>query len=497
MSRLIVGFLIMGMMLLPNVVEAKKADLAGKWYSALEGVLDTELDTYLSEADVGTIDGKVVGVIAPHAGYRASGFVAGYAYKVVQRVQPKKVIVVGFSHRRYYPEKVAVLADIGFTTPFGRARIDQNITKKLIEYSGRIMDMPQVFVEENSIEMQVPFIQKVCPDAEIVLVMLCDQRSANCDFLVDALYDVLQGEEDYIIIGSADMSHYLSYYEVKARDTNTISVIEELDSEVFYRQCMKQKRPDNLFCGYGAVYTTMKLSKRLGANEVEVLKYGSSGDSIGDKRKVVGYLSAAFVENVQAKQDVGADTDKGDDEMLNQTQRDELLKIARSTIDHYLETGESLEVVTDDEELKQDMGAFVTLHKNGQLRGCIGNMVARGPLYLAVRDMAIAAAVEDPRFPNVTPKEMEQIDIEISALSPMRKTNDYNEIVAGKHGVLVRQGGRSGVYLPQVATETGWDRDEFMTSLCAQKAGIPANAWRDGSCEIYLFTAEVFGEKEE
>ena len=182
--------------------------------------------------------------------------------------------------------------------------------------------------------------------------------------------------------------------------------------------------------------------------------------------------------------------------MFNVEQRKELLDIVRNTIKYYLEEGKSPEVEVEDEDLKKDMGAFVTLHKSGQLRGCMGNMVARGPLYLAVRDMAIAAAFEDPRFNPVTTDELGEIDIEISALSPMEKIDDHEIIEVGKHGVMVRKGWQSGVYLPQVADETGWTKEDFMNSLCAQKAGIPMDAWETGDCEIYIFTAEVFGEKE-
>ena len=185
-----------------------------------------------------------------------------------------------------------------------------------------------------------------------------------------------------------------------------------------------------------------------------------------------------------------------EDEMFTGDQKKKLLKMARDTIHHYLETGEALEVESD-EAFMEEMGAFVTLHKSGQLRGCIGHIVGDKPFYLTVRNMAIASAVEDPRFPSVRLDELDDIDIEISALSPMKKIDDYNEIQIPGHGVMVRRGWQSGVYLPQVATETGWDREEFMNSLCAQKAGIPMDAWKTGECEIYVFTAEVFGEKDE
>ena len=144
----------------------------------------------------------------------------------------------------------------------------------------------------------------------------------------------------------------------------------------------------------------------------------------------------------------------------------------------------------------QEMGAFVTLHKEGQLRGCIGNLVGQQPLYLTVRDMAVEAAVDDPRFPPVKLEELKDIEIEISALSPLKKIESADEIKMGIHGVLLRRGFNSGVFLPQVATETGWSKEDFLSELCSQKAGLPPLAWKDKSTEIYIFTAEVFSEKE-
>lgn len=182
--------------------------------------------------------------------------------------------------------------------------------------------------------------------------------------------------------------------------------------------------------------------------------------------------------------------------MLSEEQRQKMLKLARDSIIYYLENGKRLQVKEDDPVLNKEMGAFVTLHRDGRLRGCIGNMIGEGPFYLTVRDMAIAAATDDPRFPPVRPGEMNDIDIEISALSPMKKITDPEKIVAGKHGVMVKKGFTGGVYLPQVATEQGWGREEFMNSLCGHKAGMNADAWKKGECDIYIFTAEVFGEKE-
>ena len=247
-------------------------------------------------------------------------------------------------------------------------------------------------------------------------------------------------------------------------------------------------------CGAGAVYAVMLASKKLGADEVEVLKYANSGDITGEKNRVVGYFSAAFVKRGKAGVRENPKPEEG--EMFNEAQRRELLKIARQSISNYLKTGKKMDVDTDDEDLKRELGAFVTLHKNGQLRGCIGNMQAEGPLNLTIRDMALAAAFKDPRFGPVKADELDGIDVEISVLSPMRKIEDPEEIEMGKHGVMVKMGWKGGVYLPQVATETGWDREEFMNSLCAHKAGIPRDAWKTGDADIYVYTAEVFGEKD-
>jgi AmmeMemoRadiSam system protein B/AmmeMemoRadiSam system protein A len=494
-KRFLLASLVFALVFLPEGAPAKQADLAGSWYPASAGDLKAEIVKYLEDADVGRIEGEVLGVISPHAGIRFSGPVAAYSFRALMEDQPQKVIIVGFTHRRYFPGQISVLADSSYVTPLGRTRIDKTLTEKLLAYDERIRYIPEAFDSENSVELEVPFVQVALGDIELVLVALCDQRKDNADLLADALYDVLKDEKDYAIVASADMCHHLPYEEARKQDAGTIDAIKTFDPEGFYRKSILD-RDDRRMCGFGAVYAVMKACKSLGANEVKVLKYATSGDTYGMKASVVGYMSAAFVKSQASGPGPQAAEKAKEGNMLNSSQRKELLKIARDTIKEYLGTGKRLEPKVGDEVLKEDMGSFVTLHKNGMLRGCIGNMAATGPLYLTVRDMAIAAAAEDPRFPPVTLGELDEVDIEISVLSPMRKIDDYNEIEVGKHGVMVRMGWRGGVYLPQVADETGWDREQFMNSLCAHKAGIPADAWKTGKCEIYVFTAEVFGEKD-
>lgn len=182
--------------------------------------------------------------------------------------------------------------------------------------------------------------------------------------------------------------------------------------------------------------------------------------------------------------------------MLNSEEKKELLNIARKSIEGYLDKSEVPVLKSKSFELSQKNGVFVTLHKkNGDLRGCIGRMNAEEPLYKTVSEMAVESAFGDPRFEKVDKEELKNLIIEISILSPMQKINNTNEIKLGIHGVLVKRGFNSGVFLPQVATETGWNLEEFMSNLCAGKAGIPADSWKDKTTNIYVFTVEIISEK--
>lgn len=181
---------------------------------------------------------------------------------------------------------------------------------------------------------------------------------------------------------------------------------------------------------------------------------------------------------------------------MDRQQRKKLLGIARASIETYLRNSRRLEITEKDALLSQKRGAFVTLREAGELRGCIGNLASDEPLYLTVRDMAIEAAVGDPRFPELGLDELLDIEIEISVLSPLERISDPLAIKMGTHGVLLRKGAASGVFLPQVASETGWSREEFLSNLCAHKAGINPDAWKDNLSEIYIFTAEVFSESD-
>lgn len=172
-----------------------------------------------------------------------------------------------------------------------------------------------------------------------------------------------------------------------------------------------------------------------------------------------------------------------------------LLKVACDSIEAVITNGPGPKVESDDPELNTHCGCFVTLKNQAQLRGCIGQFTSEIPLIELVGQMAKASATGDPRFfaEPITADELNQLDIEISVLSPLKRTDEPLSLRLGIDGIYIKKGGASGCFLPQVATETGWSKQEFLSHCCAHKAGLAPDAWKKTETEVYLFTAEVFG----
>lgn len=491
--KLFYGILIIFVLMSPVNAEIKKSDFDGKWYSGSASQLKTEFTSYLKDAALAPFEVKdAIGFICPHAGYAASGPVAAYTFKAIQELAPKTVIIVGFTHRKHFTAS-AVYSGSGYQTPMGILEIDRELSLDIMSHGAQgIANLNDAFEEENSIEMIIPFLQHVAPKTKAVLIAIGNQSKNSWQSLADALYESLKDRKDYAIIASTDLSHYLPYTHAFKTDRTTARVLDTMNADNIFRTSLENDHA--LMCGISAVCAVMKTCSRLGAKEFVILNQQNSGDTLGDKSSVVGYLSAALVKSGALPKTDKAAEEKT--ELLSKDEQSTVLNLVRETITAHLSGKQLPELENPSPILEQDLGLFVTLHKRGALRGCIGNMIGTQPLWKGIREMAVAAATADPRFQKVTLKEMRDIDIEISVLSPLEKISDPNKIVVGTHGVLVRKGYLSGVYLPQVATETGWNREQFMNSLCAQKAGMDMNAWKTGDCDIYIFTATVFGEKD-
>ncbi len=467
--------------------EVKEADLAGSWYTASRPGLEKELKGYLDAANPEKIDGQILAIIAPHAGYVYSGPVAAYGYKAIESKGIKTVVVLGFSHRKYF-DGVSVYGGNFWKTPLGEIAVDTAMAQKIISSNPRFRFQKELFDDENSVEMQIPFIQMVLDDVKIVPIAFGSQNYSDAHALAAVLADLVKDRSDCLIVASTDLSHYHPYQDANSIDKHTIDTLGRLKAKEFYDE---GKMGICELCGLMPVTTALLVAEMLGYNKIKTLKYANSGDITGDKTKVVGYYTAAVYKAEKADNTTAV---KSESHMLNDSQQKRLLQIARESITSYVKDGKRRQFTEKDPLLNEQLGAFVTLHEAGELRGCIGNMMVSGPLYQTIADMAIEAATGDPRFQRLSTAEIDKIDIEISVLSPLKKVKSADEIKIPGHGVIVKKGFRSGVYLPQVATETGWNKEEFLTSLCAHKAALAPDAWKDPATEIYIFTAEVFGE---
>jgi hypothetical protein len=478
--------------------EVKQPNVAGAFYPDTPQELSQKIDGFLDAANPQPVAGDIFALIVPHAGYDFSGPTAAYAYKLIKGKGYKTVVIIGPSH--YYGfDGISVYADGVFHTPLGDVPVDAEFAHRLIGIGKDISFSAEAFQREHSVEVQIPFLQRTLTDFKIVPVVFGQVSFDACQNFAGRLASAIGKRKDVLVIASTDMYHGYDYKQAEATDRVTLSVLESMDAADLYA---KLNNGTAQLCGGTAAVAAIITARELGHDKLKVLRYTDSAEVTGRKIKgvwTVGYASCIIdsPDSPSAVTAAGSGSNKqGGGAMLKTGERKRLLDIARNSLQTYLNTGKKLEVNESDPVLNNKNGAFVTLDKHGQLRGCIGNIVGKQPLYLTVRDMAVEAGVEDPRFPAVTAGELKDIEIEISVLSELKKIEDPLSIELGTHGVLVKRGFNSGVFLPQVATETGWSKEEFLSYLCSHKAGLSPDAWKDKATEIYVFTAEVFSEKD-
>ncbi|MFH1551815.1 MAG: AmmeMemoRadiSam system protein B [bacterium] len=463
-----------------NSRQVREPAVAGSFYPDNKAELKSMVDEYLNKAELLEINGSIKALIVPHAGYEYSGQIAAYGFKTLVGKPIKRVILIGNSHQEYF-DGVSVWNAGNFKTPLGEIAIDEDFADKLINSNPKIIFKESAHLKEHSLEVQLPFLQRIlpCSDWKIVPIILGNQ--GGIDILIDALRNLIN--DNTLLIASSDLSHYPNYKDAQYSDNKVIQAIlsgKRENLQKIISDLEKQGIPDlqTCACGQGAIEVVMGLT---GGSDVRLLKSANSGDlsrpERTDKNRVVGYMSIAFIDN---------------DSKLNEAEQKILLNLAKQTVENYVQTNKIIEIKETNANLNKHQGAFVTIKKHGDLRGCIGEFKADEPLYQVVIDMAIATATQDPRFNPISEDELDDLEYEISVLSPLRKVNSWKEIEINKHGVEIKQGMRRGVFLPQVATENNWDLDTFMSVLCTQKAGLSADCWKNPKTEIYVFTAQVF-----
>jgi MEMO1 family protein len=479
----------------------RPAGVAGAFYPADPAALTAMMDTMLSHVPPAAIQGKIVAVVAPHAGYPYSGPVAAYTYAALKGYKFSRVVVIAPSHYEAFDFSSVYDGD-GYVTPLGTVPVDQAFARELARMDPSIQLSQRGHAAtrqgaEHAIEVQLPWLQHVLGSFTLVPIVMGDQSYENSRALGAALAKLIQREKQHkngnspesanstLIVASSDLSHYHPYDDAVKIDHKTLNALQAWDYLSMSRNFETRVWEA---CGGAPIVAAMIAAERLGANKAQVLDYANTGDVTGDRSRVVGYSADVFVKTSDGK--TGAE----DPFSLNETEKEDLLALARKSVESAVRDRKLYEpAATGDRALDQERGAFVTLKEKGKLRGCIGYTAPVEPLYQTIRDIATLAAMRDPRFQPVSAQELPQLEYEISVLSPFLHVRDAQQIDVGRDGLLVINGNREGLLLPQVPVEQHWDRKTFLEQTCV-KAGMPVACWKDEGTDIFRFTALVFGE---
>ena len=478
----------------------RPATQANRFYTGDAKALAQEVDSFLNnvqssmfhvQSSMFNVQCPTAAVIVPHAGYYYSGNVAAAAYRSIPVDKTyKRIFLLGPSHHEWLDgASVNTEADY-YATPLGEVKVDHETALQLTTTNDTNSDSvffyrPEAHDREHCLEVQLPFLQRRfgADLPPIIPIIISTNDFRKLKRMADVLKPYFNDENLFII--SNDFSHYPSYEDAWEADALTGKAIESGSVEEFIAAIEANARSGkrNLAtsaCGQFAIITLMLMLDS--QYEVKHLMYQNSGDISGDHDRVVGYHAFTIL-----RKDSTDFTISDEDKRLL---KDIALTSIRDSLDGKGIAAANSKLYTLNSTLTQKCGAFVSLHKHGRLRGCIGHFGEDVPLFEIVAAMARAAAFEDPRFDPVRRDELDDLDIEISVLTPMRRIQSLDEFELHRHGIYIRKGFRSGTFLPQVADEVNWTKEEFVGHCSQDKAGLGWDGWKDA--ELYVYEAIVF-----
>lgn len=463
---------------LEALAQPRTAKVAGQFYPAERSELLEVIGKLIARQPEPATSRKPRILIVPHAGYEYSGLIAANAFRQLKGSTYDGVVVVGFTHRLQF-EGSSVDAREAYETPLGELPVDQEAVALLQSFPGIGHVEEAHESSEHSLEVELPFLQATLKHVRLVPVLMGEASLTAAGQLAEALA-ALARWGDYLFVFSTDLSHYHPYDEAVKLDEGTVNAIvfetPQALARLFSQGALEA-------CGRGPIVTSLLLAKRLGFLERELLYYANSGDTAGNPSSVVGYAAIAMHERPTEKA-----------QRISPVAGAALVRAARASLERSIGKRNDSQLVALDRypELSRASGLFVTLRKQGALRGCIGRVQSDEPLAHAVSEVAREAALQDHRFAPVAADELEELRVEVSVLTPPVKLGSPNKLVAGRDGVVLESQGRSGVLLPQVWEETGWTRVEFLRELASQKAGLAPDAWQHAT--LYTFQDQIFEE---
>ncbi len=470
----------------------RPATKAGSWYPSDPKKLAAEVDELLAKASPPQqpVKGPIRAVIVPHAGYSFSGSTACSAYKLLADQTIDRVIILATSHAGLRGLSIADVTD--YRTPLGDVPLDLPVVEALRK-SRLVGSVPAAHANEHSIEIQLPLLQRALkPGWKLVPILVGSLQGDEYAQAAELIRPYADGRT--VVVGSGDFTHYGDNYgyhpfpegadiaaSLRKLDMGAYDLIAARDADGFRRY---REETGITVCGFSPFSVLIHLLDDHGTPAL--VKYATSGAMTGDYSSSVSYFAIAF-----SSAEPLANLQLGSDEMKL------LHALACHTLDIAVRRGADA-VDTDDlvkglslgPQLREKSGAFVTLKEHGDLRGCIGHIKAVEPLYEAVIDNAVNAALRDRRFRPVQADELDDLEVEVSVLSPLREIPSYEQFVVGEQGVVLSKGNYRAVYLPEVATEQGWSREETLSHL-SRKAGLPMDAWREGA-SFSVFTSQKY-----
>lgn len=462
-----------------NLVGLREPVYAGSFYPESEKLLLEQLDELFLNAVIPVAQSLPRALIAPHAGYIFSGGVAASAYNQLSYVSNYKRVFVLASSHHYSFRGASPGTSAFYRTPLGEIKVDNEVTNKLLK-SGRLFcKYPEVHNNEHSIEVQLPFIQyKLDENIMLVPVLFGACEMEDCELIAHQLNPWFTPENLFVV--STDFSHYPAYNDAVDNDYNTAMSICSNNPYILKQNLETDLEIANLatsLCGWPAVIALLFLTQQ---KEIQyrLIEYMNSGDAenYADEERVVGYWAMAVFEKPIAFS-------------VSEEVQEKLLHIARESVIRFVSTGGQVQESDSAVIEGQSSGMFVSIYIGDELRGCIGNHGESQDLGNEVEHLALSALC-DERFKDISEAELDDLVLEISILTPLKRINSIDEIIPGKHGVYIKKASKSGTYLPKIAPMFGWNAEELLSNCALEKAGIGQDGWKDA--ELYVFEAIVF-----
>jgi hypothetical protein len=402
----------------------------------------------------------VIGLLSPHAGYIYSGPVAGAA---ISKIKFRDTFIILGPNHTGKGKPLSIMTRGAWKTPLGEVQIDSELGGRLLATSSYLQEDSGAHLHEHSIEVQIPFLQYFKNDIEIVPIALAYSTGEIYKQIGKEIANAIKdSNKGVVIIASSDMTHHESQESARRKDTQAIEAILDLNED----ELLKRVGELNIsMCGYAPAISLISAAKELGATQAELVKYQTSGDTTGDYSSVVGYAGIII-------------TKKG---------MHPLAKLAKQTIETYVKEGKTPQPEELAPEMMARAGVFVSIHKLGELRGCIGTFE---PTKKNVAEEIIAnatsSATQDPRFPPIAPSELKDLEYSVDVLTPPEPVESQDQLDPKKYGAIVEAGWRRGLLLPDLE---GVDTVDHQIDICRQKAGIVHNE----PVKLYRFEVKRYG----